>query len=207
MATWTGKPWNTLRGLVTTAGVWMSVYHPGAEGEWVEVLGPSGASQRVDTPGLLDWQLVAYDGKVSVFYNRDEGDGRKGLVAVHTPIVCGGMVGELVAGATGPIGPAGAQGPQGEQGEQGEQGPAGPAGEDAVALTADDIDRIAERVWLMPPPEHLKDLAGVDLGALSQIVIAYLMTQRQDVKQLEIQRFDEAALGLVSGGYTPKVGV
>jgi hypothetical protein len=201
MATWSGKPWNTLRTLVTTQGVYCSVYHPGNEGEWVEVLGPSGAAQRVDTPGLLDWQLVAYDGKLVVYYNRDAGNGRKDLVAVYTPIVCGGMVGELVAGATGPIGPAGAQGPQGEQ------GPAGPAGEDAVALTADDIDRIAERVWLMPPPEHLKDLAGVDLGALSQIVIAYLMTQRQDVKQLEIQRFDEAALGLVSGGYTPKVGV
>jgi hypothetical protein len=122
MATWSGRPWNTLRGLVTTAGVWMSVYHPGAEGEWVEVMPPDGATHRIDTPKLLDWTLIAFNGKLSVFYNRDEGDGRKGLVAVHTPIVCGGMVGELVAGATGPMGPAGAPGPQGPPGAAGAPG-------------------------------------------------------------------------------------
>jgi hypothetical protein len=204
MATWTGKPWNTLRGLVTTAGVWMSVYHPGAEGEWVEVMPPDGATHRIDTPKLLDWTLIAFNGKLSVYYNRDAGDGRKELVAVHTPIVCGGMVGELVAGATGPIGPAGAPGPQGEQGEQGEQGPAGPAGEDAVALTADDIDRIAERVFTLPPaPDHFGLPEYVRYGTRFQEMIAVMV--HQALAQHVIMATDEGAANLVANGYQPKI--
>jgi hypothetical protein len=200
MATFPGV-WNSIRGLQTTAGTFVSFYHPGEPNEWVTIVQPDGGTQDVRAPALVDWFLAAEDGVVVIHYARNDSGG-KTPVRVPTAIACGQPTAWLVTGGTGPAGVAGAQGPQGEQGEPGEPGE---PGSDAVALTADDIDRIAERVWLMPPPEHLKDLAGVELGALSQIIIAYLMTKRQDLKQLEIQRFDEAALGLVSGGYAPKI--
>jgi hypothetical protein len=204
MATWTGKPWNTLRTLVTTQGVFASVYHPGAEGEWLEVLGPSGAAQRVDTPGLLDWQLVAFDGKLVVYYNRDAGNGRKDLVAVYTPIVCGGMVGELVAGATGPMGPVGAPGPRGEDGPQGPPGAPGKAGEDLMALTDQDVDRIAQRVWTVPPGEFA-NISGLDLGTMAQESVAYPFTQRQDLYQRAAHRAGEALVNMTKDGNLPPV--
>jgi hypothetical protein len=202
MATFPGNPWTRCKELVTTAGVWASVYLPGDQGETVKILFPDGRMGTVKTPGLADWFLVAEDGEVTVYYTKIV-DGGHDLVRVATTIPCGVAVGALTSGGMGPIGP---RGPQGDKGEQGEPGEPGEPGSDAVALTADDIDRIAERVWLMPPPEHLKDLAGVDLGALSQIVIAYLWTKRQDVWAAAIPKIDEAALGLIESGYAPKVG-
>jgi hypothetical protein len=205
MATWTGKPWNTLRGLVTTAGVWMSVYHPGAEGEWVEVLGPSGASQRVDTPGLLDWQLVAYDGKLVVYYNRDAGDGRKDLVAVYTPIVCGGMVGELVAGATGPMGPAGAKGGDGPPGPPGAPGSDGKDAEVDEATMQRIAALTAEAVLLGGPAgDHYGLAPNAQFGTRLQETVAVMFTN-QAFWQEVVKAIDEAALGLVAGGYSPKV--
>jgi hypothetical protein len=206
MATWTGKPWNTLRGLVTTAGVWMSAYHPGAEGEWVEVLGPRGAAQRVDTPKLLDWQLVAFEGRLVVYYNRDAGDGRKDLVAVYTPIVCGGMVGELVAGATGPMGPAGAQGPQGPPGATGSPGS---DGKDAF-VSEDHMRQIAaltaEAVLLGGPAgDHYGLAPNAQFGTRLQETVAVMFTNQAFMQEF-IKALDEAALGLVSGGYAPKIG-
>jgi hypothetical protein len=204
MATLGGAWANSYALLQTTTGTYRAAYHPQKDGsahsEHVLIAGPGDEVTPVHTPRLGGFALASEGGELMVWYLELPGNVER---RERSGIPCGEPVAAHTFGGVGPIGPAGAKG---DTGERGDQGPAGPAGEDAVALTADDIDRIAERVWLMPPPEHLKDLAGVDLGALSQIVIAYLMTQRQDVKQLEIQRFDEAAFGLLSGNYQPKVG-
>jgi hypothetical protein len=187
----------------TERGTFRAVYHPGAPDEYVIVVGPGDEQVSVPTPALVGFGLAVEGGELVIWWlQRRDGSGE--AVEHRTPsgVMCGQPVAAHTFGGVGPIGPAGAPGPQGERGEQ---GPAGPAGEDAVALTADDIDRIAERVWLMPPPEHLKDLAGVDLGALSQIVIAYLWTRRQDFHAATIPTMDEAVIGLLAGGYQPKV--
>lgn len=204
MATFPGKNWNTLRGLVTTSGVFTSVYRPGAEGETVDIRFPDGRLGKVKTPALADWFLAVEDAQITVYYLRIV-DGGHDLVRIATTIPCGGWAGELVTGGTGPIGPAGAPGAKGDQGERGPAGPAGAPGRDGEGADVDEatIDAIARRVWSVTPGD-LANISGVDMGTLAQEVIGYMLTQRQDLWALAIQRMDEAALGLIQSGYTPK---
>lgn len=201
--------WNSIRGLPTTAGTFVSFYHPNAPNEYVIVVRPDGTAQNVPTPALLDWFLAAEDGKVTIYYARND-DGGKTPVRVPTTIACGQPAGALVTGGTGPMGPAGAPGAKGDKGDTGAKGPVGPpgaagaAGSDAVALTDDDLNRIAQRVWTMPPPEGYKNISGVDMGTLAQEVLAYIWTKRQDFQQLNIQRIDEAIVNLIAAGYQPQ---
>jgi hypothetical protein len=125
-------------------------------------------------------------------------------VRVPSGVPCGQPAGALVTGGTGAMGPAGAPGPKGDTGPVGPPGAAGAAGSDAVALTDDDLTRIAERVWTAPPPSGLENISGIALGTLAQEVIAYIWTKRQDFQQLNIQRVDEAVVNLVAAGYQPK---
>lgn len=106
----------------------------------------------------------------------------------------------------GPAGPPGVPGADGKQGQQGPPGAPGAKGADLVALSDADLDRIALRVWTMPPPPDLKNISGADLGTLAQEVTVYPHTRRQDVKQLEIMQYDEAAANLEKEHYQPKVG-
>jgi hypothetical protein len=206
MATLSGAWHNSYTVIQTTYGTFRAAYHPKKDGspdsERVLIVNPDDTISRMHCPSLGGFGLTVEDGLLCVWWVE------AGTLKEHrdsTNIACGQPVAAHTFGGVGPIGPAGAQGPKGEQGERGEPGEPGEPGSDAVALTADDIDRIAERVWLMPPPEHLKDLAGVDLGALSQIVIAYLWTRRQDFHAATIPTMDEAVIGLLAGGYQPKV--
>jgi hypothetical protein len=202
--------WNSYRGLVTTAGVFRSFYAPGPR-EVVIVVGPGEQQKEVKTPSLADWFLAAENGEVVVYYARIDG-GAKVEVRVPTTIACGQPAGTLVTGGTGPMGPAGPAGAKGDKGDtgakgaQGAPGAAGAAGSDAVALTDDDLNRIAQRVWTMPPPEGYKNISGVDMGTLAQEVLAYIWTRRQDFQQLNIQRIDEAIVNLIAAGYQPKAG-
>lgn len=196
--------WNHIRGVQTTTGTYTSLYHPGAPHEYVIVVRPDGTAQHVPTPALLDWFLAAEDGKIVIHYTRNDGGG-KTPVRVPTAIACGQPVGQLVTGGVGPVGVAGPQGPRGENGAVGPPGAPGQAGADAVALTDQDVDRIAARVWLAPPPDGYQNISGADFATLAQEVVAYMLTQRQDVWAAAIQRIDEAAIGLLQGGYQPKV--
>jgi hypothetical protein len=201
--------WNNYRGLQTTAGTFRSFYHPGAPNEWVTVVGPGEQVKNVATPSLADWFLAAENGEVVVYYARIDG-GAKVEVRVPSGVPCGQPAGALVTGGTGPMGPAGAPGAKGDKGDtgakgaQGAPGAAGAAGSDAVALTDDDLNRIAQRVWTMPPPEGYKNISGVDMGTLAQEVLAYIWTKRQDFQQLNIQRIDEAIVNLIAAGYQPQ---
>jgi hypothetical protein len=200
MTTFSGKNWNTLRVLPTSAGMWTSVYRPGDAGETVAILAPDGKRHSVHTPALADWSLAAEDGLLTVYYLRIVGDGHD-FVRVPTAIPCGQLVGQMLSGGVGLTGPVGAQGPQGEQGEQ---GPAGPAGEDAVALTADDIDRIAERFYTYPPaPDHFGLPEYVRYGTRFQEMIAVMV--HQALAQHIIMATDEGAANLVANGYQPKI--
>lgn len=207
MATWQKGAWNALRGLVTTKGVYSSAYLPGNLGEFVDILAPDGAHTKVHTPSLADWFLAAQGGRIVIYYARI-GDQGNDLAMVVTEVRCGEPVGALVTGGTGPTGPVGAPGPKGDTGPQGPSGAAGAPGKGAE-VTPEQIAAIAqataERVWLAPPPEGAKNISGADLGTLAQEVIAYLLTQRQDVMQRFIMRVDEAAANLLREGYTPKV--
>lgn len=208
MALWQHGPsknWNTCRGLVTTAGVYASIYRPGASGEQVVIRKPDGTLHPVHTPALGDWFLAAEDGLLTVYYSRIV-EGGHDLARVPTAIECGQQVGHIVTGGvglTGPAGAPGAPGVRGEQGLQGPQGPAGPAGSDAN-VTPETIDAIARRVWTLPPGD-LANISGVDLGTLAQEVLLYALTQRQDLWQLVIRRIDEAAANLLAENYQPKV--
>ena len=203
--------WNSYRGLQASRGTFRSFYHPGVPNEYVIVVGPGEETKEVKTPAMADWFLAAENGEVIVYYSRIDGN-NKTEVRVPSGVPCGAPVGQLTTGGTGPIGPAGPPGAQGEQGERGRpgtpgaQGPPGPPGEGAedVAITDDDLNRIAERVWTLPPPEAYRNISGLDLGTLAQEFIAYLFTQRQDLVQLGLMRVDEAVLNLESGGYRPE---
>jgi len=206
MATWNKGAWNSLRGLVTTTGVFSSAYLPGNLGEQVIVVAPNGAETAVHTPKLGDWFLAAEDAKVTVYYLRLD-DNAKTLVRVPTALACGGWAGELVTGGTGPVGPSGPAGPKGDKGDTGAVGPSGAPGAPGKDAQVDDttVDKIAARVWTLPPGQYA-NISGVDLGTMAQEFIAYLLTQRQDLWQGSIQRIDEAVLNLSAAGYQPKAG-
>ena len=200
--------WNHIRVLQTTTGTFMSFYHPGAPNEYVIVVYPSGQTQNVKTPALLDWQLAAEDGKVTVYYNRDDGGGNKTGVRVGTSIACGQPAGALVTGGTGPVGPTGAPGPRGDQGVAGPQGPRGADGADGevleVPLMDSDVQRIADAVVRYPAaPDHFGiPLAEAQSGLWSQDAITVLL-MNQAVQQLIQKAVDEAVKNLKTGGYQP----
>jgi hypothetical protein len=98
----------------------------------------------------------------------------------------------------------GPPGPQGERGAQGPPGPRGEAGEDAVALTAEQIDAIARRVWTIPPGEYA-NISGLDFGTLAQEIAAYMWTKRQDLYQLAAHRAGEALVNMVADNNLPPV--
>jgi hypothetical protein len=166
---------------------------PGIEVQWPVLAGLTSTGRMVVVFRSGEQGPVGWTGR-SILY---------AAIGAASPLREAGQ--SIVVETTQP-GPIGPQGPQGETGPQGLPGAAGAAGEDAVALTDADIDRIALRVWTMPPPPEYRNISGADLGALSQEVIAYNDTQRQDVKQLEIRRYDEAALNLLREKYRPLVG-
>jgi hypothetical protein len=200
--------WNHIRILQATAGTFVSFYHPGAPNEYVIVIQPDGTQANVSTPALLDWQLAAEDGQVTVYYNRDNGNGDKGAVRQTTAIPCGQPVGALVTGGTGPQGPVGLQGatgPQGNPGITGPRGMTGPAGKDAQ-VTEEVIQRIAQAVNTYPAaPDHFGiQPAEARSGLWSQDAITILLSN-QAVWQAVIRAIDEAAANLVAAGYQPKV--
>ena len=202
--------WNNFRGLQTTSGTFVSWYHPGAPNEYVVVQLPSGQQQNVATPALLDWFLGSEDGKLVIHYNRDDGGGSKSYVRVPTGIAAGNPTAWLVTGGTGPIGPAGPAG-VGPKGDKGDRGPAGPPGKDGLdgedAFVDDEtIDAIAKRVWTLPPDGEYANISGLNLNSLAQEFVAYLLTQRQDLYVLALQREDQAVAGLKAADYKP-VGV
>jgi hypothetical protein len=202
MATFAGNPWTRCKELVTTAGVWASVYLPGDQGETVKIRFPDGRMGTVKTPGLADWFLVAEDGEVTVYYTKIVQGGHD-LVRIATTIPCGVAVGALTSGGTGPIGPAGAPGPKGDKGDTGAQGE---KGEDAVALTQQEIDAIAERVFSLPPaPDHFGLPEYVRYGTRFQETIAVMVNQA--LMQYLIRNGDEAAANMIRDGYTPQTGV
>jgi hypothetical protein len=203
MATFQGV-WNSIRGLQTTAGTFVSFYHPGEPDEWVTIVKPDGGTQDVRTPALVDWFLAAEDGVVVIHYARNDGGG-KTPVRVPTAIACGQPTAWLVTGGTGPAGPAGTQGPQGPPGAT---GAAGSDGKDAEVDEAT-MQRIAaltaEQVLLGGPAgDHYGLAPNAQFGTRHQENIAVMFTN-QAFWQEVIKAIDTAALGLQSGGYTPKV--
>lgn len=214
MATWghgAAKNWNHLRGLITTTGVFTSIYRPGAAGEKVDILAPDGKHYPVGTPSLADWFLASEDKTVTVYYSRIVGDGHD-LVRVPTGIACGEATGGMVTGGVGPVGPQGPAGPKGDQGNTGHQGPPGPPGATTGGEQVDEatIQRIAaltaEQVLLGPPAaDHYGLPEYAQSGTRLQDSITVLLSN-QAVWQLFIEAIDEAALNKIQSGYQPKVG-
>jgi hypothetical protein len=207
MALWQHGPdknWNALRGLATTAGTFASIYRPGRSGEQVVIMAPGGDLHLVNTPGLGDWFLAAEDGKVAVYYSRIVADGHD-LMRVPTTIPCGVTVGSTSSGGVGPVGPPGPAGPQGPPGAT---GAAGGDGKD-VQVSEDHMRQIAaltaEQVWTMPPIEGYRNISGLDFGTLAQEVVAYLLTQRQDLFQLAAHRAGEALVFMHRDNNLPPV--
>lgn len=202
--------WNHLRGLQTTTGTWLSCYHPGSPNEYVIIIAPSGQTQNIATPALLDWFLAAEDGKVVIHYQRDNGGGDKGPVRVPTSLACGQPAGALVTGGTGPAGVAGPPGPKGETGPQGPRGAtgaAGPAGQGAQ-VTEEQMQRIAalsaEQVLLgAAAGDHYGLPPGAQFGTRFQENLS-VMLLNQAFWQEVIKKIDEAVVGLQGGGYQPK---
>lgn len=214
MATWghgAAKNWNHLRGLITTTGVFTSIYRPGAAGEKVDILAPDGKHYPVGTPSLADWFLASEDKTVTIYYSRIVGDGHD-LVRVPTGIACGEATGGMVTGGVGPVGPQGPAGPKGDQGNTGVQGPPGPPGATTGGEQVDEatIQRIAaltaEQVLLGPPAaDHYGLVENAQFGTRHQENIAVMFTN-QAFWQEVIKAIDTAAAGLVAGGYQPKSG-
>jgi hypothetical protein len=204
-------PSNLYRAIATATGVYRAQYWAGSYGELTKVRDPQLGEQSFHTPGLVDLQLLVEDGELILEYPRwQDGAKNRPIMRVRTGMRCGAAAGATETATTGPAGPGGPAGPKGDKGDtgakgaQGAPGAAGAAGSDAVALNDDDLNRIAQRVWTMPPPEGYKNISGVDLGTLAQEVLAYIWTKRQDFQQLNIQRIDEAIVNLIAAGYAPQ---
>ena len=208
MATFPKGAWNHLRGLVTTKGVYSSVYLPGNLGEKVVILAPDGSKHEVRTPALGDWFLTAQGGRIVVYYARIGGDGND-LAMVVTDVQCGEAAGALVVGGLGPVGPSGSAGPRGADGPPGPSGAPGRDGKDADVDEAT-MQRIAaltaEQVLLGPPAgDHYGLPAHAQFGTRHQENIA-IMFANQGFWQEVVKAIDEAALNLLKSGYVPKVG-
>jgi hypothetical protein len=207
MATFPSGVWHdSYTGILTATGAYRAAYHPKKDGsensEKVLIVGPGDALKRVNTPALGGFWLAVENERLVVYYL----DTNKAEHREDSGIPCGAPVGATTFGGVGPMGPTGGQGPKGDKGDTGPQGPAGAAGaagEDAVALTDQDIDRIARRVWEIDAGPHA-GISGTDLGTMAQQNIAYPFTQRQDVHVGSLQREDEAIAGMKQSGYQPK---
>jgi hypothetical protein len=201
MATFQGV-WNSIRGLQTTAGTFVSFYHPGEPNEWVTIVQPDGGTQDVRTPALVDWFLAAEDGVVVIHYARNDGGG-KTPVRVPTAIACGQPSAWLVTGGTGPAGVAGPQGPPGAAGSPGSDGKDAFVSEDHMRQIA---ALTAEAVLLGGPAgDHYGLAPNAQFGTRLQETVAVMFTNQAFMQEF-IKALDEAALGLVSGGYAPKIG-
>jgi hypothetical protein len=201
MATFQGV-WNSIRGLQTTAGTFVSFYHPGEPDEWVTVVKPDGGTQDVRTPALTDWFLAAEDGKLVIHYARNDSGG-KTPVRVPTAIACGQPSAWLVTGGTGPAGVAGPQGPPGAAGSPGSDGKDAFVSEDHMRQIA---ALTAEAVLLGGPAgDHYGLAPNAQFGTRLQETVAVMFTNQAFMQEF-IKALDEAALGLVSGGYAPKIG-
>ena len=66
------------------------------------------------------------------------------------------------------------------------------------------IDRIARRVWTLPPGDYA-NISGLNFDSLAQEFVAYLLTKRQDLYQLAAHRAGEALVNLVKDGNLPPV--
>lgn len=205
MATLDGTWGNSYTGIMTETGLYRAAYAPGPREE-VVIAKPGDQKQAVKTPSLIGFFLAVEGNELIIYYveNATLIERRKA-----TGIICGKQVMAALPQATGPIGPAGGVGPKGDQGQNGAQGPpgapgaAGPPGKDGGDVTPEQIDAIARRVWTIDPGEHA-GISGTDLGTMAQQNIAYPLTQRQDVKVLELQREDEAIAGMKASGFQPK---
>jgi hypothetical protein len=201
MATFQGV-WNSIRGLQTTAGTFVSFYHPGEPNEWVTIVKPDGGTQDVRTPALTDWFLAAEDGKLVIHYARNDSGG-KTPVRVPTAIACGQPSAWLVTGGTGPAGVAGPQGPPGAAGSPGSDGKDAFVSEDHMRQIA---ALTAEAVLLGGPAgDHYGLAPNAQFGTRLQETVAVMFTNQAFMQEF-IKALDEAALGLVSGGYAPKIG-
>jgi hypothetical protein len=201
MATFQGV-WNSIRGLQTTAGTFVSFYHPGEPNEWVTIVKPDGGTQDVRTPALTDWFLAAEDGKLVIHYARNDSGG-KTPVRVPTAIACGQPSAWLVTGGTGPAGVAGPQGPPGATGSPGSDGKDAFVSEDHMRQIA---ALTAEAVLLGGPAgDHYGLAPNAQFGTRLQETVAVMFTNQAFMQEF-IKALDEAALGLVSGGYAPKIG-
>lgn len=211
MATFPGKNWNTLRGIVTTTGVFTSVYRPGDAGETVDILFPDGRLGHVKTPALADWFLAAENAQLTVYYLRIV-EGGHDLVRIATTIPCGGWAGELTTGGVGPVGPAGPVGPKGADGAQGSPGApgaTGPAGQGAN-VTEEQMQRIAylsaEQVLLgAPASDHYGLPPNAQFGTRFQENLAIMLTNQAFLQEF-VKSMDTAVLGLLNGGYQPQGG-
>lgn len=202
-----GNTWaNSYTGLMAATGTYRAAYRPkqkDGSGEDVLIAGPGDTVRNVKTPSLGGFWLAVENERIVVYYLELPGNVER---RVDSGIVCGQPVGATTFGGVGPMGPAGAPGPKGDTGPQGKQGPPGPAGPAGEGAEVDDatIDRIAARVWTVPPQGDLVNLSGINMSTAAQEVTAYPWSQRQDFLQLVIRRIDEAVLNLVEGGYTPQ---
>lgn len=198
MATLDGTWANSYVGIWTETGIYRAAYAPGPREE-VVIAKPDDQKQAVKTPSLGGFFLTVEANELVIYYIEHDTrvERRKG-----TGIVCGKQVMAALPQATGPIGPAGGVGPKGDRGPAGPPGKDGLDGEDAF-VDDETIDKIAARVWTLEAGPHA-GISGTDLGTMAQQNIAYPLTQRQDVKVLELQREDEAVKGLKDAGFVPK---
>jgi hypothetical protein len=118
--------------------------------------------------------------------------------------------GQSIVVQTAQPGPAGPKGDRGSQGERGPQGPAGPAGTPGKGgeMTPEQIsaiaEQVAERIFTLPPTADHFGLAPAARSSTRFQDMITILLSNQAVWQEFIKAMDEAALGLMRGGYRPK---
>jgi hypothetical protein len=205
------------RAVSTATGVYRAQYWGGKHGELTKVRDPQLGEHSYHTPGLTDLQLLVQQGILVLEYTKWGGEGSQNrpVLRVSTGIRCGELFGATESAVLGPAGPGGPTGPQGvpgldgDDGPQGPPGPPGPPGKDET-VSEEQMQRIAylsaEQVLLGPPAaDHYGLPAYAQSNTRFQETITVLLAN-QAVQQAIIRAIDEAVLGLVEGGYTPKVG-
>jgi hypothetical protein len=209
MATLGGAWANSYALLQTTTGTYRAAYHPHKDGsahsERVLIADPNDVVWPVRTPSLGGFALAVENGALVVWYLELPGNVER---RVETGLSCGQPVAAHTFGGVGPMGPTGGQGPRGEDGPPGPPGAAGSDGKDAEVDEAT-MQRIAaltaEQVLLGGPAgDHYGLAPNAQFGTRHQENIAVMFTN-QAFWQEVIKAIDTAALGLQSGGYTPKV--
>jgi hypothetical protein len=209
MTTFSGAWHNSYAVIQTTYGTWRAAYHPRKDGspdsERILIANPDDTISRLHCPSLGGFGLTVEDGLLCVWWVE------AGTLVEHrdsTNIACGQPVAAHTFGGVGPIGPAGAEGPRGEDGPQGVPGAPGRDGKDAQ-VSEDHMRQIAaltaEAVLLGGPAgDHYGLAPNAQFGTRLQETVAVMFTN-QAFWQEVIKAIDTAALGLQSGGYTPKV--